>query len=139
AERAADLDAVEQDRSVNAARAADLHERFLELDRRREGAERRAADVLGAVADARDLVRRRLVQLDGVDARLAVLASRLDEDQLVAEARALRAQWSELGDALDRLEPAPSPPPPASEIAASGSSSTSATRTSPRSGRRLSR
>src|SRR5207247_2199056 len=89
AERAADLEAVEHDRAAGAARAAELHERFVELDRRREDAERHAAEVLGAVADARDLVRRRLVQLDGVDARLAVLATRLDEDQLVAEARAL--------------------------------------------------
>jgi hypothetical protein len=60
--------------------------------------------VLAAVTDTRDAVRRRLAQLDSVDARLAVLAQRLDGDQLLAEARAVRAQWSELDHSLESLD-----------------------------------
>jgi chromosome segregation ATPase len=106
AERAADLEAADLDRQAAQARAGELHERMTELDRRRAAAERHAEDVVAALADTRDGVRRRLGQLDSVDARLAALAQTLDADQLLAEARTVRTQWSEIDrslEALDRL------------------------------------
>ena len=111
AERATELEALENERAFSARRAAELHEEFVDLDRRRATAERHAAEVLAAVADARDLARRRPTQLEGVDERLAALAARLDEDQLLSEARALRAQWTELDEVLEGLD-APATPPP---------------------------
>src|SRR3712207_7320072 len=94
-------------------RAAALQERFVELDQRREVAERHAGEVVAVVADTRDAVRRRLNQLDSVDARLAVLAQRLDGDQLLAEARKVRTQWSELDRVLERLDRLADTSPPA--------------------------
>ena len=114
AERAAEVGALESERAFSARRAAGLHEEFVELDRRRATAERHAAEVLAAVADARDLARRRTSELEGVDAHLAALASRLDEDQLLAEARTLRAQWTELEMVLQGLD-VPAAPPPTAE------------------------
>jgi len=108
AERAADVEAADEHRTATADRAHDLQERFLELDRQREAAERRVADVLTAAGDARALARRRLDQLDGVETRLAALAEQVEADpvaeQLAAEAQAVRTHWAELDEALDRLD-----------------------------------
>ena len=46
---------------------------------------------------------------------MPVLAERLDEEQLLADARALRAQWSELQVVLEELDAAAGLPPTAGD------------------------